>query len=215
MRSALVLFVIALVSAPPAIHARPKTENLLLCGAALAPPTYFIGVIVHEGSHALTAKLFGADILEFRVLPWTDPDTGAFYFGFVRYQGDVSSGERFAFLIAPKVTDLVLLGTYATLVFADAVPKNRYGQMALAVFATGFWVDFSKDIFAYKPTSDVVKMYLNRGLDSEWERLPFRLLHIGLSVGAGYAVYRGYKGVFARDKEDPAPLMIPILSGVF
>ena len=38
-----------------------------------------------------------------------------------------------------------------------AWPHNRYGQLTLTVLATGFWVDFSKDVVLFSATNDVVK----------------------------------------------------------
>jgi hypothetical protein len=193
---------------------RPETAHLLLAGTAMAVPTYFIGVATHEGSHALTAVLAGATVQEFRVLPSRDAGSGVFYFGYVNYVGEISPAAQTLFYLAPKITDAALLGTYAALVFTGALPENRYGQLALAVLATGFWVDFSKDIPAFTPHADMVKAYRRIGLESEWARLPLRVLHAGLSAGAAYVVYRGFRGVF-RDRDAVDMMALPIWRATF
>jgi hypothetical protein len=71
----------------------------------------------------------------------------------------------------------------------------------MAVLASGFWVDFSKDILSFSPHADIVKAYERLGLRTEWSRLPLRLLHAGLSAGAAYVLFRGYLGVFRPDAE--------------
>jgi hypothetical protein len=212
------LALIALLTGGAARQARaerPRTEHLVLAGLGMAPPTYFLGVAIHEGSHALTASLFGADILEFRVLPFRHPRTGDFYFGYVSFRGQLTDGQRFLFFVAPKLVDLAMLGGYTALIATDTVPGNRYGRLALAVLATGFWVDFSKDIPAYWDHNDLVKAYNLVGLRSEWQRLPVRILHAGLSLGAAYVIYRGYDGVFGREGNEPATMFLPLWQASF
>ena len=58
-----------------------------------------------------------------------------------------------AFYIAPKITDALLLGGFAALVLTVAWPNNRYAQLALTVFATGLWIDFSKDVLLFSRTT--------------------------------------------------------------
>lgn len=189
---------------------RPGTGTLVLAGIGMAVPTYFLGVIAHEGSHALVGKLAGGEVVEFRILPGRNPRTGAFHFGYTRIAGAMTRGEKTWFFLAPKLTDMLMLGGYAALLELDAVPDNRYGRLALAVLATGFWVDFSKDIFSRRPYNDMVRLYDLRGWDSEWRRLPWRALHLGVSLATAYVVYRGYEGVFEDE-----PVVVPLVLGSF
>lgn len=189
-----------LVAVSPArAEERPPTRHLVYAGLGMAPPTFVLGTAAHEGSHALAAVLFGARVTEFRVVPGFHPRSGKFYFGYVNAVGLQGTGQRTAFYLAPKLTDALVLGGYALAVGTGTVPENRYGRLALVVAATGFWVDFSKDVFAFWDHNDLVKVYSMNGLDSEWRRLPARLVHASLSAAATWALVRGYQGVFAGE----------------
>ena len=204
---------IAALSRPAAADDRPETEHLIVAGAGMAIPTYFLGVALHEGSHALAAKWTGAEVREVHLLPGVRH--GKFYFGYVRVRGLTGRGPRSLFFLAPKLVDLIMLGSYSGLVLTDTLPSNHYGQLALAVWATGFWVDFAKDIPAFWDHNDTVKLYNIQGWTSEWQRLPARLLHLGLSVGAGYVVWRGYQNVFEHDTDAATAFIAPLLSTRF
>ncbi len=191
------------------------TGHLLLAGAGMAIPVYFLGVAWHEGTHAVVAKSFGAEILELRLLPGMYE--GHFYFGLTRWQGHLTLRERAFTLIAPKLVDLVLLGGYSAIVLADGLPENEYGSLALTVFATGAWVDFSKDLFSWNPTNDVVRFHQLQGRTTAWRRLPWRLLHAGLTVAAAYVLVRGYQDVFDDDPDRAVtvPLILRLAGGSF
>jgi hypothetical protein len=181
----------------------------------MTPPTYMLGVMAHEGSHALMGKMLGAQIVHYSLLPGFHPRTGKFYFGYVSVRGLKSDSDRRWFLFAPKITDALVLGSYGVLNATGAVPGNRYGHLALVVVATGFWVDFSKAIFAFWDHNDMVKIYNSFGWDNEWKRLPARLLHASLSAAAGFAIYRGYRSVFEKEEAAALPLVLPILTTSF
>ena len=121
---------------------------------------------------------------------------GKFYFGYVSVIGLRSEGQRAFFLAAPKLTDIALLGGYSLLYATDTMPSNAYAQTAVLVLATGFWVDFSRDIFAWWDHNDTMKLYKSIGVESELGRLPLRVLHAGISAGLGYAIVRGYQDLF-------------------
>ena len=177
----------------------------------MAIPTYMLGVAVHEGSHALAGKSLGVRITDFSLIPGFHPRSGKFYFGYVTVQGLRSEGERAWFLIAPKVSDTILLSGFSLLYATDSLPSNHYARTGVLVLATGFWVDFSKDIFAFWDHNDTVKVYNAMGLKSELSRIPARLVHLGLSVAMGYAIFRGYEDLF-EDESDPnaQPLVVPM-----
>lgn len=209
----LAVTVALLAAAPARAEERPETDHLVWAGIGFAVPTYFIGVVAHEGSHALAAELGGAEVDELHLLPGVRH--GHFYFGYVHTRGLTTTGQRVFFLVAPKLVDLALLGSYSALVLTDSTPDNHYGGLALAVLATGFWVDFSKDIPAFWSHSDVVKVYDLIGATSELRRLPLRLLHLGVSAAAGTVIWLGYRDVFADDEPADSALLLPLAVGSF
>jgi hypothetical protein len=195
---------------PPS--AQPHPEYLVLAGAGMALPTYMLNLTLHEGSHALSALSFGAEVTRFSVLPGRYD--GKFYFGYVEYRGRLTVAQRTFFLLAPKIPDVLALGTYAALVGTGTLPRNAYGRMALAVLATGFWVDFSKDLVAFWSPPDVTRALRLHGLRTFVSRLPFYALHLALSGAGAYLLVRGYQGVFSPDRTAAAPpVTFTILNG--
>jgi hypothetical protein len=141
--------------------------------------------------------------------PGRDPSTKTFRWGWTYVHGLRSDGQRTAFYIAPKVTDAALLGGFAALVFTGAWPHNRYGQLALTVFATGLWIDFSKDVVLFSPTNDVVKVF-DLWCMTGWRQLPARLVYAGLVVGLGFIVARGYERTFDRTPDTSPTAIAPL-----
>jgi hypothetical protein len=214
------LVVAVVVLAARTAHADPSDRTLVLTGLAMAPPTYLIGVSLHEGSHALAAVLVGATVDQLHLFPpGRDPGTHTFRFGWTYVHGLQTRGDKVAFFIAPKVTDSALLGGFAALAFTGAWPHNRYGQLALTVFATGLWVDFSKDVVLFSPTNDVVKVF-DLWCMTGWRQVPARLVYAGLVVGLGLVVARGYERTFDRSStaspaSGRAPLIVPLTIATF
>jgi hypothetical protein len=202
-------------SAPARADDDAATASLLLAGSGMAIPAYFLGVALHEGSHALAAKAFGADILELSIFP--SVRDGHFYFGYTRWRGVLSDGEKAWALLMPKVTNLVLFGGYSALVATDTLPENDYGRLALAVFATSTWVDFSRSVVSFSDKDDLVRVHRLRGRTTEWQRFPYRFVHATLSVAGGYLLYLGWKDVFEEEGETPstAALVVPLVEGRF
>ncbi|TMQ19434.1 MAG: hypothetical protein E6J90_18060 [Deltaproteobacteria bacterium] len=198
------LVLAAAVLAAPAAHAEPSDRTLVLTGLAMAPPTYLIGVSLHESSHALAAVVAGATVDQLHLFPpGRDPSTNTFRFGWTYVHGLRTRGDKLAFYIAPKITDAAVLGGFAALAFTGAWPHNRYGQLALTVFATGLWVDFSKDVVLFAPTNDVVKVF-DLWCMTGWRQVPARLVYAGVVVGLGLVVARGYERTFDRSSTAPA-----------
>jgi hypothetical protein len=194
-------------------QAQPDNSTLVEVGIAMAPVDYLAGVALHEGSHALGAKLVGATVDELHVFPpGTDPHAHVFRFGWTYVHDLHTTSDRITFLIAPKITDTLLLGGFAALAFTDAWPANKYGQLALTVAATGLWIDFAKDVVLLSPQNDVTKI-LDLWCMTGWRQIPARLVYAALDVGLGYVVVRGYERLF--DRNDPAgaaatPLILPL-----
>lgn len=211
----LVMLAFALAAAPAA--AEPSDRTLVYTGLALAPPTYLIGVSLHEGSHAVAAKLVGAEVLDVHLFPpGRDPKSKKFRFGWTYVRGLRGRHQRAFFFLAPKITDAALLGGFAALVFTDAWPENRYGQLALTVLATGLWVDFAKDLPLFSKHNDVVKAFNVWCMDG-WKQVPARLVYAGAVVGLGLVVARGYRRTFDSDDVRDASItrIVPVLSGSF
>jgi len=202
----------ALVVLTRTAAAEPDNKDLVLVGLAMAPPTYLVGVTLHEGSHALAGKLMGADITEIRLFPpGIDPKVNKFRFGWVYAQGLRTKGEKIFFYLAPKITDSLLLGGFAALILTNTWPDNRYAQLALTVGATGLWVDFSKDVVLFSKHNDVVKAF-NLWCMTGIKQLPARLLYGALVVASGYTVARGYQKTFGEQGDAMA---VPLLTATF
>ena len=195
----------ALVTMGPrqSAHAEPSDRDLLLTGFLLAPPTYFLGVTLHEGSHAIAAKLVGADLVSLSILPGRDKRTGAFHFGLTRVTKLHGRGNQAFFYLAPKITDSVLLAGFGALVLTDGWPRNRYGQLVLTVAASGLWIDFAKDVLTFSKFNDVTKLGNLYCVNTEWRRLPARLLYGAVAAGLGYLVYRGIERTFDSSAVEP------------
>ena len=151
---------IALALAPRPARAEPSNGTLVGVGIGLALPTYGVGVTIHESSHALAAIMVGATVDELHLFPpGRDPHVHVFRFGWTYVHGLTTRRDKIFFYLAPKITDAIMLGGFASLAFTDAWPGNRYGALALTVLATGFWVDFAKDVVLFGEHNDVVKAF--------------------------------------------------------
>lgn len=208
---ACVVLVCAVVAQPRSVAAEPDNTDLVLVGLAMAPPTYLIGVTLHEGSHAVAAKLVGGDVTEMRLYPGIDPKIHKFRFGWTYVRGLRTKADKQFFYVAPKLTDALLLGGFAALVLTDTWPRNRYAQLALTVGGTGLWVDFSKDVVLFSPHNDVVKLFHGWCMTG-WKQVPARIVYLGLVAAGGYVVARGYQKTFGEQE----PVMaVPLLTGSF
>jgi hypothetical protein len=209
---ALVVALVMLAAAPA--RAEPSDRTLVYTGLALAPADYLLGVAIHEGSHALMAKLRGAQVTELHVFPPGRDPKGHWRFGWTYVRGLKTRTDRQLFHLAPKLTDLILLGGFAGLVFTDAWPNNRYGQVALTVFGTGLWVDFSKDVLSFNKQNDIVKVFDGWCIKG-WRQIPARLLYTAVIVGAGLVVARGYQRTFDDDEATSSTRILPLVAHTF
>ena len=208
-----VVIALVLAVAIPA-RAEPSDRAVVITGLALAPADYLLGVTIHEGSHALMAKLVGAEVTKVHLFPpGIDPVVHKFRFGWTYVRGRMTKPERILFYIAPKITDGLLLGGFAALVFTDAWPSNRYAEVALTVFGTGLWVDFAKDVVLFNKHNDVSKVF-HQWCMYGWKQLPARLVYGGLAVGAGLIVAHAYVRTF-DDPAVAAARIVPVLGTRF
>jgi hypothetical protein len=207
--------VLAVLLASRLAAADPSDRELVGLGLAMAPPAYVLGVTEHEGSHAIAALLVGAHVDELHLLPGVDPHIDHFRFGWTYVHGLRTRRDQILFYVAPKLTDVAMLGAFAALAFSHSLPGNRYGDLALTVLATGSWVDFSKDVVLFSPHNDVVKLF-RLWCFTGWRQIPARVVYAGLAAGLGYAVAQGYEQTF-RDRAGAAaaPLVLPLLSSAF
>ncbi len=204
---------LALVALAGSAAAQPDASTLVYAGIGMAPIDYVAGTALHEGSHALAAKLVGADVDELHVFPpGIDPHAKVFRFGWTYVHGLRSKADRIAFLIAPKITDTLLLGGFAALVFTSAWPGNKYGQLAYTVAATGLWIDFAKDVALLRPSNDVSQIF-RLWCITGWRQVPARLVYAAIDLGLGYVVFHGYERLF--DTRDPRPMVVPLTTLTF
>ena len=210
-----------LMLAPGRAAAEPSDRTLLFTGMALAPADYLLGVAIHEGSHAIAAKAAGATVTEIHLFPpGVDPKVHKFRFGWTYVQGLTGRTAHVVFYLAPKLTDLALFGGFAALVYTDGWPSNRYGQLALTVFATGLWVDFAKDVLLFAPQNDVSRA-LHTWCMTGWRQLPARLVYGSVAAGLAVVVWHGYERTFDRTLGEPAAgapataLIVPVITGAF
>lgn len=196
-------------------HAEPSNGRLVVVGLALAPIDYALGVALHEGSHAVMAKALGATVEQLRIFPpGIDPLTHTFRFGWTHVRGLPTRTAKVGFYLAPKLTDALLLGGFTALVFTDAWPSNKYGQLALTVVGTGLWVDFAKDVVPLSPHNDVSKAFEN-GCLTGWREVSARLGYAAVSAGFALAVVRGYQRLFAENRTAVTSMVIPLVQGAF
>jgi hypothetical protein len=208
------IIVALLLLATPARADDPSDQRLVLSGLAMAPPTYLLGVTMHEGSHALAAKLVGGTVDHIRLFPpGVDPRANKFRFGWVYARGLTSKPKKIFFYLAPKITDAIFLSAYTALVLTDTLPSNKYGLLALTVGATGFWVDFAKDVVVFNPHNDVVKVF-RLWCMTGWKQIVPRLVYAGASIGLGALVAHGYRRTFSDD-DTAAARIVPVFTDRF
>jgi hypothetical protein len=205
----------------PARADAPSDTRLVLTGLALAPPTYLVGVAIHEGSHALAAKLVGGTVEQIRLFPpGVDPRSRTFRFGWVYARGLRTRQDRLLFYLAPKISDALLLGAYSALALTDHLPASDHATLALTVWATGLWIDFAKDVVLFSRHNDVVKA-LDQWCMNGWKQVPARLVYAAASAGFAYAVWRGYDRLFGDPSSSAAgaaarsALVLPLANATF
>jgi hypothetical protein len=185
--------------AEPSSHSErryPGMIEILGAGTAMGIGSYFLGVTLHEASHAALATAFGAQVTDFQVLPQILPD-GSVLFGSTSYVGNLNRDQEAIVLLGPKFLDLAIMGTYIGLFEGGVLPRHPIAHLPFVVMATASWVDFAKDIFSTNPNNDLVRVYDLYGLRDEESRLAFRVVHAGLALAAAVEIGRGWYRVFS------------------
>jgi hypothetical protein len=201
--------------------AEPSTGDLVGAGVALAAPDYLLGVALHESSHAVAAKLVGADVDELHVFPpGRDPRAGVFRFGWTYVHGLEGRNRRVFFYLAPKLMNSLLLGGIAALSYSNAWPHDRYADVALTVAGSGLWIDFSKDVVPFSHHSDVA-LALDTWCMHGWREVAARLVYAGVAAAWAVVVVREYTRTFDRSSSATSALasapaaIVPIIHAAF
>lgn len=194
--------------------------KLMLFGVGLAPVEFFVSTAIHEGTHALAGVMVGGKVIEYKPYPHVGDD-GVFRFGATTVKGKFSGGEKTFMSVAPMAIDAVILGSYGALVLSDTVPKNKYVQTAMLVFAAGHWVDLANHLFSRNDLSDTAKIegYLTK--EKGWSNAQAKFLVRGSQVAtllaSGYFLFKGGQKIFGEEKKDtkksvPSSIFQPGLS---
>jgi hypothetical protein len=203
-------FVAVLACVPSRAAAEPSDADVIAVGAGLAIPDYFLGVTLHESTHALAAKIVGADVDELHVFPpGRDPHSGAFRFGWTYVHGLHGHNARAFFYLAPKLMNSILLGGVAALAYTSAWPSDRYAEVALTVVGTGLWIDFSKDVIPWSQQSDIAQT-LNVWCMHGWREVAARLVYAGIAAGWAVVVVHEYQRTFTTPATATSPAASPL-----
>lgn len=151
----------------------PSSWKYALTGVALSPGAFILGTTIHEGAHCAAAELQNLDCFDVRVIPYTDEESGYFYFGSMRYRDPfgVGSPDRDALITAaPMITNAGLISVYSTLAFSNKLPKNKWAKTVTFVLGATQVVDLYNHARNTHPYSDSGKLiaYLQEKNGSEY-----------------------------------------------
>ena len=142
----------------------PNSWKYLTAGVASAPLAFFLGVAVHEGSHCIAANLVESTYcMDVRLIPYTDEETGYFYFGSMRYgfhdeNTPPTPNENALITAAPMLVNMSFISAYSTLAFTNKLPKNKWAKTGMLVLAASQVVDLGNHIGNKHPFSDSGKL---------------------------------------------------------
>ncbi|HLE01098.1 MAG TPA: hypothetical protein VJB59_12615 [Bdellovibrionota bacterium] len=176
----------------------PSALKLIGAAALIAPAEYFLTAALHEGSHVLAVKTFGGKVQNFEITPSKDGE-GYVIFSKTEYTGDFSKAQLAITDIAPKISDILIVGSYAALQESESIPQNKYAQVAAAMVATGAWVDFSKDIIFVGSQNDLTKFMSRLGAQDGSERFSYKLGYGALALAGGLEIGKGWHRVFQKN----------------
>ena len=178
-------------------NAKVLDKKKLAVGIAAFLPSYFAHVVIHEGTHALTAISQGADITTFRV--WPSISNDHFFLGLTEafYLREPSEAKKAIFDIAPQITNIILFSATETLFATGAVNMDSYSAVLLFVFGeAATWASFTSTIIH---SADMSNFETATGLHPAITR------SIGAAIsltGLYFAARRAHK-IFWKSKSPP------------
>lgn len=175
-------------------HRTIPAPGIVFESLAFAVPTFFVTTAIHEGSHAFIVWMSGENVQDVRILP--QQIDGHFVFGYTAWEGELTRTQTALTNIAPKLTDLAILGAYTAWLEGADGHSNQQVELVLAIVAAGAWVDFVHDIFTNDPFNDMTSFRENVGIDSPAERGLFYSIWVSLALAGGIEVGRGFRNVF-------------------
>lgn len=112
----------------------------------LAYPIYqVLGTIRHEGAHAIVAKLYGAEILEFKFLPFRRD--GRFYWGYVGWHGDLDAAQVSVVKKAPYLVNVLLVVVWFVVSRAYAFEQFHWFAFTTAMLLVSPVIDSAYNLF--------------------------------------------------------------------
>jgi len=194
--SRLALSSLVLLSLLPAREAHADNEVEAL---AWTLPSLAGYVVLHEGAHALAAKMMGAETVTFN---WFPNRRAVAAVGI--YAPNSTSGERAFSNFAPLISDLALLGSFLVISEVAGV-SNEHVLIPLTLMAAWGVGDIGIQAvplgYGYHHVENV---YRHFGL-SQWQRIPFRVVHVATAVVGAYFVRRGLSRITEPEGESNAP----------
>ena len=158
---------------------KENTAKYLLGGILMAPGAVIGGTAIHELSHAYVIDRYGFEVLDIKVFPYTNEETGYSYMGsttwnpYNREEGLPTNKENFFINAAPMMTDMGLITLYSTLSLTDRLPKNKWAKTGLLVFMGAYptvdLINHMSNTAPYTDTGGVIES-VSSGLDVSHER---------------------------------------------
>jgi hypothetical protein len=179
-----------------------------LTGVALAPGAFVLGTAIHEGAHCLAAEAQNLNCYDVRVIPYTDKESGYFYFGSMRYndpQGLSTPDKDALITAAPMIVNASLISVYSTLAFSNKLPKNKWAKTATFVLAATQVVDLYNHARNTHPYSDSGKLitYLQEKNRTEYNKAykQLKVPQLGFAIiGTGALAIEGIR-IFTDPKQ--------------
>ncbi len=189
----------------------PKWWKLTLAGLGMAPVQFFISVAIHESLHAAAFKSMGWEVEAIHPYPHRE-ENFQFSFGDIHVKNKGDPNERAFAASVPMFFDALVLGTYSGLVQNNLLPKNRYAQLGIFMFAAGHWVDLGNHILARSKYTDTQRIETvlqdKQGFSQTESRLIVRGAQGAVFAASGYFLYKGLRKIF-KDTTGDYQLKIP------
>lgn len=145
----------------------------------LSPVTFPTHTLIHEGGHALGAKIIGHDITAFK--PYPHMHDGGFYFGRVETwsPNPATENEQLIFLATPYVIDIVMFAATDAMLSSGAVNIKTFWGTTLYLFGIAAPLfDFAKGYVCSRDWQKIRGM--SNGRAAAANILGFAALAVGL-----------------------------------